>query len=132
MILYQAMHTLWVFPQHRSCHRGFPRLIGEVGREERALQYGDYEPCEGHNPKEEVDVWVVTQGGIHTRVDLEQGESSGQNIEGKIRKVAQEPPKFNTVQQKKFLHDDKGPWKRIEHAKSCNVQCRGHWKKPEH
>jgi hypothetical protein len=58
------------------------------------------EPHEGQKPKEEVDVWVVTQGGIHMGVDLEQGESLGQNIEGKIKKVAQAPPKFDVMHKK--------------------------------
>jgi hypothetical protein len=33
-------------------------------------------------------------------MDLEKGESSGQNIEGIIKKVAEAPPKFNDTQQK--------------------------------
>jgi hypothetical protein len=43
MILYQTVHTQWVFPQHKSCHGGLPRLFGNMGREEGALQYSDYE-----------------------------------------------------------------------------------------
>jgi hypothetical protein len=42
---------------------------------------------EDHKPKEEVHVWVVTQGGICTRVVLEQEEFSWYNIEGKIIKT---------------------------------------------
>jgi hypothetical protein len=41
---------------------------------------------EGQNPKEEVDVWVVTRGGICMGVDLERGGSYNQNIEGRIKK----------------------------------------------
>jgi hypothetical protein len=41
MILYHATHTLWVLPQHRSCHGGFPIPIGEVRREEGAPEYGE-------------------------------------------------------------------------------------------
>jgi hypothetical protein len=60
---------------------------------------------EGQNPKEEANVQVVTQGGIRTRVNLEQGESLDQNIKGKIRKETKAPPKFDVAQQNKFLHD---------------------------
>jgi hypothetical protein len=33
--------------------------------------------------KEEVDVWVVTQGGIHIGTDLNRGECSGTTFRGK-------------------------------------------------
>jgi hypothetical protein len=74
-----------------------------VGREEGTLQYGIVEPHGNHKPKEEFDMQVETQGGIKKKMDLEHGESLSHNIEGKIRKVAQTPPKFDVVQQKKFL-----------------------------
>jgi hypothetical protein len=32
------------------------------------------EPSEEHKIKDEADVWVVTRGGIYTRIDLEKGE----------------------------------------------------------
>jgi hypothetical protein len=80
------------------------------------------EPCENQKPKEEVDVWVVTQGGIQMGMDLEHGEILGQNIEGKIRKVAQAPPKFDVVQQKQFLHDAQRDLEEDRaHAKSYNA-----------
>jgi len=49
----------------------------------------------GQEPKEEVDVFVETRGGILMGIDLERGEIPGQNVEGKIRKKAQASPKLN-------------------------------------
>jgi hypothetical protein len=48
-------------------------------------------------PKEEVDVWVVTLGCIRIGINLEHGEMFGHNIEGEIRKVSQEWPKFDAA-----------------------------------
>jgi len=45
------------------------------------------EPNEEHKFKEEVDLWVVTQRGIRTGVDLQKGKCSGKHLEGKIKKV---------------------------------------------
>jgi hypothetical protein len=63
------------------------------------------DPHEYQKPKEEVDVRVVTRGGIWMRMDLERGEIVGQKIEGKIRKETQAAPNFNSMQQKQFLGD---------------------------
>jgi hypothetical protein len=54
-------------------------------------------PHGNQNKDEEANVWVVTQGGVQTGVDLECGESSCQNIERKIRKFVPAPPKFDTM-----------------------------------
>jgi hypothetical protein len=32
------------------------------------------ESCEDQNPKEEANAWVLTQGGIRERIELERGE----------------------------------------------------------
>jgi hypothetical protein len=55
---------------------------------------------ENQKKEEEVDVWLITQGGTKTIMELERGESSGQRKEGNIRKVVQDPPKFDVAQQK--------------------------------
>jgi hypothetical protein len=57
-------------------------------------------------------------------VDLEQGESSGKNIEGKIRKVVQAPPKFDATQQNNFCDDTQRALERTTHVKNCNAQCK--------
>jgi hypothetical protein len=48
----------------------------------------------------EVNVWVVTHGGVKTGEDFEHGEGLGQQAEGNIRKAPQPPPKFDVAQQK--------------------------------
>jgi hypothetical protein len=63
------------------------------------------EPCKGQNPKEEVNVQVVTRGGIQTGMDLEREESSSKNEEGKIRKVVKAPSKFHVVEKNQFIHE---------------------------
>jgi hypothetical protein len=60
------------------------------------------EPCEEHKLKEETNVWVVTQGGICTGTDLNKGECSEHNLEGKIRKKHMHLPSLT-------LHNKKVP-----------------------
>jgi hypothetical protein len=64
-----------------------PDLLEKWEEKKAHLQYGDCGVVENRRQEEEVDVWVVTQGGIQMGMDLENGEILGQNIEGKIRKV---------------------------------------------
>jgi len=54
---------------------------------------------------EEVDIRVVTQGGAKIGKKIEHGESSGQKLEGNIRKESQPPPKFNASQQNNSMCD---------------------------
>ena len=62
------------------------------------------DPHKNNNKNEEVDIWVVTEGGANTRPNFEHGEGSGQNLDGKIRKAPHPPLKFDVVQEKKYLH----------------------------
>jgi hypothetical protein len=51
--------------------KDFPKLLKKWEEKIGHLNMVTTKPCEYQNPKEEVDVWVVTQGGIYTRIDLD-------------------------------------------------------------
>jgi hypothetical protein len=109
----------------------FPDLLGKWEEKKAHCNMVIVEPHKDQNPKEEVDVQVVTRGGIQMGMDLECGEILGQNIEGKIKKkVMLAPPKFDVVQQKQFLHDAQ---RSLEEDRACaklqRVQCKNHWRK---
>jgi hypothetical protein len=55
------------------------------------------EPHKNKNNKKEVDVWVVTHGGVKNGEDLEHGEGSGKKIDKMIRKVPKPAPKFGAT-----------------------------------
>jgi hypothetical protein len=55
------------------------------------------------------------------RMDLEGGEISGQNIEGKIKKRSTRTSKFGVVQQNQFFHDAQ---RDLEEDRACKeLQC---------
>jgi hypothetical protein len=68
------------------------------------------------NKYEEVNVRVVTRVGENTGENFEHCEGLGQNMEGKIRKEMNQPPKLNATQNNHFMHDTQ---KAIEEEREC-------------
>jgi hypothetical protein len=77
-----------------------PNLLAKWEEKKGYCNMVTIEPRGDLELNKEDDVRVVTRGRIHKRMDLEKGEISCQNIEWKIKKVVQEPPKFDIMQQK--------------------------------
>jgi hypothetical protein len=78
----------------------YPELLKKWEDKKSSCNMVHVEPCKNKKKNEEVDVWVVTQGGVNTGAEFEHGEGLGQNSKGNIRKEAYPPLNFDVAQQK--------------------------------
>jgi hypothetical protein len=109
----------------------YPELLVKWEEKKGHYNMASVESHKDQKQKEE-DIWVVTRGCIRTRSNIEQGEISGQNVEGNIIKLAEAPPKYDIVQQKKFCMTHTWHLIRITCENNCNAHRRGRWKNLAH
>jgi hypothetical protein len=98
-----VLYAYFYSPEHATKY--FLELIKKWEKNNTNCNMVHVEPCKNKKKNEEVDVRVVTQGGVKTEEDFDHGEGLHKKPNGKTMKAPHPPPKSDVAQHKQFLRD---------------------------